>query len=85
MESKHLCKHLGNSSKRLCKGFHVFVCSQVSLTLEEKQRLAKEQEQAVKLRSQQPLAPQSVKPGTATTNTQVRTNTHTHTKKIELQ
>uniref|UniRef100_A0A3B3D6B5 SCY1 like pseudokinase 2 n=1 Tax=Oryzias melastigma TaxID=30732 RepID=A0A3B3D6B5_ORYME len=34
---------------------------QVSLTLEEKQRLAKEQEQAAKLRSQQPLAPQAVK------------------------
>lgn len=39
---------------------------QVSLTLEEKQRLAKEQEQAAKLRSQQPLAPQSVKPATTT-------------------
>uniref|UniRef100_A0A671QTL3 SCY1-like protein 2 n=1 Tax=Sinocyclocheilus anshuiensis TaxID=1608454 RepID=A0A671QTL3_9TELE len=38
----------------------------VSLTLEEKQRLAKEQEQAAKLRSQQPLAPQSVKPATTT-------------------
>uniref|UniRef100_A0A8B9HA95 SCY1 like pseudokinase 2 n=1 Tax=Astyanax mexicanus TaxID=7994 RepID=A0A8B9HA95_ASTMX len=33
----------------------------VSLTLEEKQRLAKEQEQAAKLRSQQPLAPQTAK------------------------
>ncbi|XP_059508568.1 SCY1-like protein 2 isoform X1 [Stegostoma tigrinum] len=32
-----------------------------SLTLEEKQRLAKEQEQAQKLRNQQPLAPKSVK------------------------
>ncbi|XP_072530283.1 SCY1-like protein 2 isoform X1 [Salminus brasiliensis] len=41
--------------------------SRVSLTLEEKQRLAKEQEQAAKLRSQQPLAPQSVKPATTTT------------------
>ncbi|KAF4114512.1 hypothetical protein G5714_004735 [Onychostoma macrolepis] len=40
--------------------------SRVSLTLEEKQRLAKEQEQAAKLRSQQPLAPQSVKPATTT-------------------
>lgn len=39
---------------------------QVSLTLEEKQRLAKEQEQAAKLRSQQPLAPQSIKPATTT-------------------
>lgn len=39
---------------------------QVSLTLEEKQRLAKEQEQAAKLRSQQPLAPQSVKSATTT-------------------
>ncbi|XP_056116404.1 SCY1-like protein 2 [Rhinichthys klamathensis goyatoka] len=40
--------------------------SRVSLTLEEKQRLAKEQEQAAKLRSQQPLAPQSIKPATTT-------------------
>ncbi|KAM9704841.1 SCY1-like protein 2 isoform 2-T2 [Menidia menidia] len=40
--------------------------NRMSLTLEEKQRLAKEQEQAAKLRSQQPLAPQSIKP--ATTN-----------------
>ncbi|XP_051886064.1 SCY1-like protein 2 isoform X2 [Pristis pectinata] len=32
-----------------------------SLTLEEKQRLAKEQEQAQKLRNQQPLAPKAVK------------------------
>ncbi|XP_061570186.1 SCY1-like protein 2 isoform X2 [Cololabis saira] len=36
--------------------------NRMSLTLEEKQRLAKEQEQAAKLRSQQPLAPQTVKP-----------------------
>ncbi|KAM8909917.1 SCY1-like protein 2 isoform 2-T2 [Spinachia spinachia] len=35
--------------------------NRMSLTLEEKQRLAKEQEQAAKLRNQQPLAPQSVK------------------------
>uniref|UniRef100_A0A667YT96 SCY1 like pseudokinase 2 n=1 Tax=Myripristis murdjan TaxID=586833 RepID=A0A667YT96_9TELE len=39
----------------------------MSLTLEEKQRLAKEQEQAAKLRNQQPLAPQTVKPATSTT------------------
>uniref|UniRef100_A0A8C9QZR0 SCY1 like pseudokinase 2 n=1 Tax=Scleropages formosus TaxID=113540 RepID=A0A8C9QZR0_SCLFO len=41
---------------------------QVSLTMEEKQRLAREQEQAAKLRSQQPLAPQTVKltPNTTT-------------------
>uniref|UniRef100_A0A3B4DDP3 Protein kinase domain-containing protein n=1 Tax=Pygocentrus nattereri TaxID=42514 RepID=A0A3B4DDP3_PYGNA len=45
----------------------VCVFLKVSLTLEEKQRLAKEQEQAAKLRSQQPLAPQSVKPATTTT------------------
>uniref|UniRef100_A0A8C0Y5P8 SCY1 like pseudokinase 2 n=1 Tax=Cyprinus carpio carpio TaxID=630221 RepID=A0A8C0Y5P8_CYPCA len=51
---------------------------QVSLTLEEKQRLAKEQEQAAKLRSQQPLAPQSVKP--ATTTPQV-----THTLTMPMQ
>ncbi|XP_061662993.1 SCY1-like protein 2 [Syngnathoides biaculeatus] len=39
--------------------------NRMSLTLEEKQRLAKEQEQAAKLRSQQPLAPQSIKPTAA--------------------
>ncbi|XP_049616694.1 SCY1-like protein 2 isoform X1 [Syngnathus scovelli] len=39
--------------------------NRMSLTLEEKQRLAKEQEQAAKLRSQQPLAPQSIKPTTS--------------------
>ncbi|XP_030629513.1 SCY1-like protein 2 [Chanos chanos] len=44
-----------------------FQPSRVSLTLEEKQRLAKEQEQAAKLRNQQPLAPQTVKPATTTT------------------
>ncbi|XP_026876468.2 SCY1-like protein 2 isoform X3 [Electrophorus electricus] len=43
--------------------------SRVSLTLEEKQRLAKEQEQAAKLRNQQPLAPQNVKPAVTTTQT----------------
>lgn len=42
----------------------------MSLTLEEKQRLAKEQEQAAKLRNQQPLAPQTIKPPTST-NTKV--------------
>uniref|UniRef100_A0A3B4T8P5 SCY1 like pseudokinase 2 n=1 Tax=Seriola dumerili TaxID=41447 RepID=A0A3B4T8P5_SERDU len=45
--------------------------SWMSLTLEEKQRLAKEQEQAAKLRSQQPLAPQTIKPAT-TTNSQTK-------------
>lgn len=44
--------------------------NRMSLTLEEKQRLAKEQEQAAKLRNQQPLAPQSVKP--APTSTQAK-------------
>ncbi|CAL8242441.1 unnamed protein product [Merluccius merluccius] len=44
--------------------------SRVSLTLEEKQRLAKEQEQASKLRNQQPLAPQAIKP--AATSTQAK-------------
>ncbi|XP_028672526.1 SCY1-like protein 2 isoform X2 [Erpetoichthys calabaricus] len=34
--------------------------SRVSLTLEEKQRLAKEQEQAQKLKNQQPLAPKNI-------------------------
>lgn len=43
----------------------------MSLTLEEKQRLAKEQEQAAKLRSQQPLAPQAVK-AASTSGSQVR-------------
>uniref|UniRef100_A0A674CUD0 SCY1 like pseudokinase 2 n=1 Tax=Salmo trutta TaxID=8032 RepID=A0A674CUD0_SALTR len=38
--------------------------SDMSLTLEEKQRLAKEQEQAAKLRNQPALAPQSIKPST---------------------
>jgi len=42
----------------------------MSLTLEEKQRLAKEQEQAAKLRNQQPLAPQSIRPASAA-NTKV--------------
>lgn len=42
--------------------------NRMSLTLEEKQRLAKEQEQAAKLRSQQPLAPQSVKPASTSSN-----------------
>uniref|UniRef100_A0A3B5ARJ3 SCY1 like pseudokinase 2 n=1 Tax=Stegastes partitus TaxID=144197 RepID=A0A3B5ARJ3_9TELE len=46
--------------------------NQMSLTLEEKQRLAKEQEQAVKLRNQQPLAPQTIKPATSA-NAQVKT------------
>ncbi|KAM6985680.1 SCY1-like protein 2 [Aplochiton taeniatus] len=41
--------------------------NRMSLTLEEKQRLAKEQEQAIKLRNQQPLAPKSIKPATSTT------------------
>ncbi|KAM3858820.1 SCY1-like protein 2 [Diretmus argenteus] len=40
--------------------------NRMSLTLEEKQRLAKEQEQAAKLRNQQPLAPQAIKPATST-------------------
>ncbi|KAG7497650.1 SCY1 2 isoform X1 [Solea senegalensis] len=45
--------------------------NRMSLTLEEKQRLAKEQEQAVKLRNQQPLAPQTIKPA-ASTNSQTK-------------
>lgn len=36
----------------------LFLFSKASLTLEEKQKLAKEQEQAQKLKSQQPLKPQ---------------------------
>uniref|UniRef100_A0A4W5LGG8 SCY1 like pseudokinase 2 n=1 Tax=Hucho hucho TaxID=62062 RepID=A0A4W5LGG8_9TELE len=42
-------------------------CPDMSLTLEEKQRLAKEQEQAAKLRNQPALAPQSIKPATPST------------------
>ena len=38
--------------------FLVLFCFKASLTLEEKQKLAKEQEQAQKLKSQQPLKPQ---------------------------
>uniref|UniRef100_H3D0A4 Protein kinase domain-containing protein n=1 Tax=Tetraodon nigroviridis TaxID=99883 RepID=H3D0A4_TETNG len=41
---------------------------QMSLTLEEKQRLAKEQEQAAKLRNQQPLAPQAAKQSASSNN-----------------
>uniref|UniRef100_A0A4W3IFV1 SCY1 like pseudokinase 2 n=1 Tax=Callorhinchus milii TaxID=7868 RepID=A0A4W3IFV1_CALMI len=41
----------------------------VSLTLEEKQRLAKEQEQAQKLRNQQPLAPQALRASPASKQT----------------
>lgn len=48
-----------------------FVRLQMSLTLEEKQRLAKEQEQAAKLRNQQPLAPQAAKQS-ASSNNQVK-------------
>lgn len=53
--------------------FHVVkfdygLSAQMSLTLEEKQRLAKEQEQAAKLRNQQPLAPQTIQPATTTTS-----------------
>lgn len=44
------------------------VPNRMSLTLEEKQRLAKEQEQAAKLRSQQPLAPQTAKPASTSSN-----------------
>ncbi|KAM9328182.1 SCY1-like protein 2 isoform 2-T2 [Pholidichthys leucotaenia] len=46
--------------------------NRVSLTLEEKQRLAKEQEQAAKLRKQQPLAPQTIKPNSTSTNAQTK-------------
>ncbi|KAI5617755.1 SCY1-like protein 2 [Silurus asotus] len=49
-----------------------FQPSRVSLTLEEKQRLAKEQEQAAKLRNQQPLAPQNIKPTTTSTAGQAK-------------
>lgn len=45
--------------------------NRMSLTLEEKQRLAKEQEQAAKLRNQQPLAPQTIRPA-STANSQAK-------------
>uniref|UniRef100_A0A8P4KK64 SCY1 like pseudokinase 2 n=1 Tax=Dicentrarchus labrax TaxID=13489 RepID=A0A8P4KK64_DICLA len=50
------------STGQFVHGLSPFAPLQMSLTLEEKQRLAKEQEQAAKLRSQQPLAPQTIKP-----------------------
>uniref|UniRef100_A0A673B3D1 Protein kinase domain-containing protein n=1 Tax=Sphaeramia orbicularis TaxID=375764 RepID=A0A673B3D1_9TELE len=59
-----------SGNQRLIQFVHIlspFLFCQMSLTLEEKQRLAKEQEQAAKLRNQQPLAPLSVKPATTTT------------------
>lgn len=56
---------------------------QVSLTLEEKQRLAKEQEQAAKLRSQQPLAPQAIKPATSSSS-KVRPESLSQTKNTDL-
>lgn len=43
---------------KLPVNFFVLFCFKASLTLEEKQKLAKEQEQAQKLKSQQPLKPQ---------------------------
>lgn len=49
-------------------GSSASVPNRMSLTLEEKQRLAKEQEQAAKLRSQQPLAPQTVKPASTSSS-----------------
>lgn len=65
----YFCIVVHLASSPLCS-FSLVMPPQMSLTLEEKQRLAKEQEQAAKLRSQQPLAPQTVK-APATTNTQV--------------
>lgn len=59
----------------------MFSYHQMSLTLEEKQRLAKEQEQAAKLRKQQPLAPESVKPA-ANNNSQVQTTCTTAHKQL---
>lgn len=60
----------------LCGLLPVLSLLKASLTLEEKQKLAKEQEQAQKLKSQQPLKPQ------ATTITppvkQVRENKQLH-------
>lgn len=43
----------------LCNLLPVLSLLKASLTLEEKQKLAKEQEQAQKLKSQQPLKPQA--------------------------
>uniref|UniRef100_A0A3P8VA10 SCY1 like pseudokinase 2 n=1 Tax=Cynoglossus semilaevis TaxID=244447 RepID=A0A3P8VA10_CYNSE len=62
-----------NQVHKFSLSYLVFMFSyhQMSLTLEEKQRLAKEQEQAAKLRKQQPLAPESVKPA-ANNNSQTK-------------
>uniref|UniRef100_A0A4W6E856 SCY1 like pseudokinase 2 n=1 Tax=Lates calcarifer TaxID=8187 RepID=A0A4W6E856_LATCA len=62
-------------NQRTCMGIcavkEMYLPLCMSLTLEEKQRLAKEQEQAAKLRNQQPLAPQTIKPAT-TSNSQTK-------------
>lgn len=63
-----VCGIICSRHHRLCPLLTIH--PQMSLTLEEKQRLAKEQEQAAKLRSQQPLAPQAVKPA-SNSNTKV--------------
>uniref|UniRef100_A0A3Q0QWQ0 SCY1 like pseudokinase 2 n=1 Tax=Amphilophus citrinellus TaxID=61819 RepID=A0A3Q0QWQ0_AMPCI len=61
-----------------------FALPQVSLTLEEKQRLAKEQEQAAKLRNQQPLAPQAIKPATTKDLTSSLLNNMTSLNSLSL-
>uniref|UniRef100_A0A665WGJ4 Protein kinase domain-containing protein n=1 Tax=Echeneis naucrates TaxID=173247 RepID=A0A665WGJ4_ECHNA len=75
MEAEHKTKleqlHVMQEQHRYSSLFMPSLPLQMSLTLEEKQRLAKEQEQAAKLRSQQPLAPQTIKPAT-TTNSQTK-------------
>lgn len=56
---------------------------QMSLTLEEKQRLAKEQEQAAKLRNQQPLAPQTVRPASANNSKVTPENVRVHKQMLK--
>lgn len=57
----------------------------VSLTLEEKQKLAKEQEQAQKFKSQHPLKPKSVTPIAAAKQTKDLTNTLMDNNMASLQ
>ncbi|XP_069485462.1 SCY1-like protein 2 isoform X2 [Ambystoma mexicanum] len=65
-----------NNEMNISADTHVTnTCNQVSLTLEEKQKLAKEQEQAHKFKSQQPLKPKSLTPVVPIKQTKDLTNT----------
>ena len=58
-QTKKQCSALQMKLWKLSVNFFLLLfCFKASLTLEEKQKLAKEQEQAQKLKSQQPLKPQ---------------------------